>query len=241
MIKLIKAELRRILGRRGSAWGSAIVIGLFALGDVVWALVASNPTAETAIVDGGGLVAVIVILCSIILGATAGSYDVDKGTMRYLVLTGVSRWKLALVRIPGLIIAIVLVSFPGIALVLLAGLIAGGGGATAGNVFDVFYLAWTGGIMYGLLSLAIGTFLKSNGVAIAVAILVNFIGAQISFLIADHVSEGLGHLFFSTASEIVLDRDTAGPISLGLAIAVLITWLVVLLGAATLRVQRAEY
>ena len=41
-----------------------------------------------------------------------------------------------------------------------------GPGASGGDYFDLFYATWMTGVLYGLLSLAIGMFLKSNGVAV---------------------------------------------------------------------------
>lgn len=238
---LVKAEVRRILGRRGTTWGSAIVIALFAIAILIWAILSDKATGALAVDEGVWMIAVATISCSVVVGATAGVYDIDHGTMRYLVLTGVPRWKLSLVRVPALILAIAAIATPGLVIGAAAVLAAGGPAASLDNWFDFFYQPLIGGAIYGLVGLAIGTFLRSNGIAIAVAIILNFVGSGIAGVVAEHVSETAGHLFISSASDIVITHVNDRGISLLAAIAATCGWLVVLLGAATLRVQRAEY
>ena len=241
MIALIKMEIRRQLGRRGSAIGSTIVILLAGVSIIVLSLASGQATGPKIFEAGTGLLAMLVTICSILLGALAGSYDVDQGTMRYLVLTGVSRTQLVLLRVPALIASIVVVSLPGILMVLIAGLIAPAPAANASDLLDLFYAVWMSGILYGLLSLAIGMFLRSNGVAIAIALVVSLVGALIAALIADKVSETVGGLFFSEVTANVVSREAGTVISLPVAVLATVVWLVLLLGAAVLRVQRAEY
>src|SRR3954469_3867502 len=239
---LLRAEVRRVLGRRGSIAGAIIFNLLFAVGVLVWAVTAGGATGDAALHDGAGLLQVSVAISAIVLGAVAGSWDVDHGTMRYLVLTGVPRRRLALIRAPGLAVAIVVVSLPAMVLVLLAAAAAPAPGPQgSGGFVDLLYGVWVAGIAYGLLSLTIGTFLKSSTVAITVALLVNLLGSQIAALIQDKVSHAFGDLLFSEAARIVIGREHGDVLSLGVAVLVLVAWLVALLGAAALRVQRAEY
>jgi hypothetical protein len=55
------------------------------------------------------------------------------------------------------------------------------------------------------------------------------------------VSPAFGDLLLSEAARIVIGREHGDVLSLGVAVLVLVAWLVALLGAAALRVQRAEY
>ncbi|HMJ34625.1 MAG TPA: hypothetical protein VK501_11965 [Baekduia sp.] len=239
---LLRAELRRILGRRGSIFGSIVFNLLFGVGVVIWALTSSSATGDAALRDGAALLQVSVAISAIVLGAVAGSWDVDHGTMRYLVLTGVPRPKLALIRAPALAIAIVVVSLPAMATVLLAAAVAPPPGPQGGGGWiDLFYGVWVAGTAYGLLSLTIGTFLKSSTVAITVALLVNLLGSQIAALIQDKVSHTFGDLLFSEAARIVIGREHGDVLSLGTAVVVLVAWIAALLAVAALRVQRAEY
>lgn len=245
MIDLLPAEIRRQTGRRGSFWGATLWCGLFGLGVLLWVLLSSDDSGEKAVSNGTDLLIFALGLASIVIGATAGSYDVDQGIMRYLVMTGRPRWQLVLVRIPGLIATIVLVSLPALLMVLLASLIASSPVASGATYLDLFYSVWMTGILYGLLSLAIGMFLKSSGVAIAVAVVVNFAGVLIASIIVEYVSRDVGNAFFSAVSGTVIMRDPgSGPdasYGVGVSAVLVVLWLGLLFGAALARVQRTEY
>lgn len=245
MIDLLPAEIRRQVGRKGSFFGAMAWVGLFGIGVFVWALVSSSSDANTAIESGGGLLMFAATLAGIVVGATAGAYDVDQGTMRYLVLTGRPRWQLVSVRILALPVTIALLALPSMLLVLLAGLVAGGEAATGEMYLDLFYGPIVSGVLYGILSLCIGTFLKSNGVAIAVAVVLNFAGLLIAGLIYENVSKDLANGFFPIVAAVVVDREAGtGPdetLSMSASVVVLAIWLVALIAAAITRVQRAEY
>jgi ABC-type transport system involved in multi-copper enzyme maturation permease subunit len=245
VISLIPAEIRRQIGRKGAFYGAMIWILLFGLGVFGWVILANDPNGFDAVESGAGLLVFAVALASIVLGATAGAYDVDQGTMRYLVMTGRPRWQLVGVRIPALLVTIVLISLPAILVILLASVIAPAPHPQGSDYFDLFYMPWMTGLLYGLLSLTIGTFLKSNGVAIAVAVVLNFAGALIAGAIQEFVSEALGNAFYPIAAGVVISHEKgAGPpptFDLVPSTIIVIAWLVVLLGAAFLRVQRAEY
>ncbi|MBJ7348751.1 MAG: hypothetical protein JHC87_09300 [Thermoleophilaceae bacterium] len=238
---LLRAEIRRQLGRRGSIWGSAGVLALIAGGILLWTLLGTDVTGAKVIDNAAGVIGFFIFLVAVVIGALAGSYDVDQGTMRYLVLTGVSRTRLALVRLPALMISLVAITLPAYALVLVSFMIAGSEAPTGEMWLNLFYqplmIAW----IYGAISLAIGMLLRSNGVAIAVAMVTNFAGGLLAILIADKVSALAGELFISASAAIVVDRNAGDELSVAAAAAVTVIWLVVLLGAAVARVQRAEY
>ncbi len=245
MIDLLPAEFKRQIGRKGSFYGSMVWVGLFGLGVLIWAIVSSTSTGDVAVESGTGLITFAVILAAIVVGATAGSYDVAEGTMRYLVLTGRPRWQLVIVRVLALPVTVTLIALPAIGLTLLASSIAGGVAPSGTEVFDLFYSPLMSGLLYGILSLAIGMFLKSNGVAIAVAVVLNFAGLLIAGLIYEFVSRDLANGFFPIVASVVIEREaTTGAdetLSLGTSIVILIVWLVALVGASLGRVQRAEY
>jgi ABC-type transport system involved in multi-copper enzyme maturation permease subunit len=258
VISLLPAEIRRQTGRRGSFYGSTGFITLFGIIIFVWALTTgSAPSASTILNNGAGLIGAGTVICAVIIGAIAGAYDVDQGTMRYLVLTGRPRWQLVGVRYLGLFITVVLITIPGMVIVLLSGLIFGDSSTptTAGDpvgfsaVWQMFYMTWLGGSLYGLLALSIGTFLKSNGVAIAVAIVLNFAGVLAAALIWEYVWHTGGDIFYPVlvGAAVTREAQTAGPdgsaaaLSLTTSFIALAGWIVVLVGAAIWRVQRSEY
>ncbi|MGH2905811.1 MAG: ABC transporter permease subunit [Solirubrobacterales bacterium] len=245
MISLLPSEIRRQMGRKGSFFGSMVWCALFGAGVLIWVILSHKDTGFKAVDNGSGLLVFAVALASIVVGATAGAYDVDQGTMRYLVLTGRPRWQLVLVRIPALVVTVVAFSLPAIVMILIASVIAPGPGASGSDYFDLFYGPWMTGLCYGILSLTIGTFLKSNGVAIAVAVVLNFAGVLIAGLIQENVSQDLGNAFFAVVAGVVIQRHgDAGPpptFSLTTSAVILGVWLVALVAAAFVRVQRAEY
>lgn len=245
MIGLLPAEIKRQVGRKGSFFGAMGWVGIFGVGTLAWAFLASSPSADVAIENGTGLLTFAATLAGIVVGATAGAYDVNQGTMRYLVMTGRPRWQLVTVRVVALPATVALIALPGMLLVLIAGLVAGGNASEGESYFDLFYSPWVSAVLFGWLSLAIGTFLKSVGVAIAVAVVANFAGLLIAGIIYENVSETLGNAFFPIVAAVAIDREAAtgpdGTFSLETSLIVLAIWLVALIAAANARVYRAEY
>lgn len=245
MIGLLPAEVKRQVLRKGSFFGAMGWVGIFGVGTLIWAFFASSPTAETAIVNGGGLLVFAATLAGIVVGATAGAYDVNQGTMRYLVMTGRPRWQLVCVRVLALPVTMALIALPGMLFVLAAGLVAGGTAPEPDAYLDLFYGPWMSAVLFGWLSLTIGTFLKSVGVAIAVSVVANFAGLLIAGVIYENVSETLANSFFPIVAAVAIDRqaDTGpdGTLSLETSLIVLAVWLIALIAAANARVYRAEY
>lgn len=245
MIGLLPAEIKRQIGRKGSFFGAMVWVGLFGLGVMGWSIFASDPDGATAIDSGTGLLVFATVIASIVVGATAGAYDVDQGIMRYLVMTGRPRWQLVFVRVPALIVTTILITLPAIVFVLLGTAIAGSPGASGSDFFDLIYGVWMTGFLYGTLSLAIGMFMRSNGVAIALAVVLNFAGVLIAGVLVEYVSETVGNAFFPVVAGVVVQHqaDPGGHGGFGLAASAVITaaWLLVLMGAAFARVQRTEY
>jgi len=97
---------------RGLFWGAlvAVVIGLpvvivsilvvpSALGMYSAATQAEVGTATKVIVDGVGFLTIFGAIVAILLGATAGSVDHQRGVIRDLVLAGRPRWRIVLGRL----------------------------------------------------------------------------------------------------------------------------------------------
>ncbi len=203
---MILATLRTILGRRGSFWGAlGTALGAVILTIVIVYVVHVRDTAEYASAGGRPLLdavtAVLVLLgvvIAIVLGALAGSYDVAQGTMRYLLLAGPSRWSIYASRTAAVLVASWLVLLPALLVGLAAALAlptASQDEMTAANVgssaWNVLLLSGT----YALISMGIGSLLRSNGAAIAIALVIN-VG----------ITPAIGLLFN-------LERDPRGPLA----------------------------
>lgn len=243
MLGLLRAEVRRITGRRGSFYGAIA----FALLIVVITVLAADPDdgneAFGFVADAGryaGLLGVVV------MGALAGSYDTANGTMRYLVLTGVPRWKIAVVHLLGIMVAVL----PMALLILVIGFVWGsgqdggisGGGAIPENVWAVLATLWT----WGLVATSVGMLMKSNGPAIAVSVVLFFGGALITGLVSEFISETLAGYLLPSVFEQVASLEKAGGendfrLALGAAFAALLVWIGALTALAVARTNRDEY
>lgn len=241
MVPLLGAELRRIVGRRGSFYGSIAFAALI----VVIAVLAANPNEDDTAIEivsaagrYSGLLGVVV------MGALAGSYDTANGTMRYLVLTGVPRWKLALVRLLGIMLAVLPMS----AMILVVGIIWGSseggldGKEVLESVWAVLITLWT----WGLVACSVGMLMRSNGPAIAVSIVLFFGGTLITGLVYEFISETLSNYLLPSVFEQVAslegkDGDGDFAIALGAAFAGLVVWIGALTALAITRTNRDEY
>ncbi|WP_022928967.1 ABC transporter permease [Patulibacter americanus] len=242
MLPLLGAELRRITGRRGSFYGS-ILFALIIMGITIAVDDAqSGATAMERVATAGryaGLLGVVV------MGALAGSYDSANGTMRYLVLTGVPRWQLAVVRIVGMMVAVLPMALLILVIAYVSSMGVGDGpsGTVVGeSTWAVLATLWT----WGIVSTSVGMLMRSNGSAIAVSVVLFFGGALITALVAEFISETLANYLLPTVFEQVAalikpDEEEGLALSLAAAFAVLAVWLVALSAAAIARVQRDEY
>lgn len=241
MVPLLGAELRRIVGRRGSFYGSIAFAALI----VIIAVLAANPNEddtaiEIASVAGrySGLLGVVV------MGALAGSYDTANGTMRYLVLTGVPRWKLAVVRLLGIMLAVL----PLTLLILVVGIAWGSsqgdldGKEVLESLWAILATLWT----WGLVAASVGMLMRSNGPAIAVSIVLFFGGTLITGLVYEFISEELSNYLLPSVFEQVAslegkNGDGDFAIALGAAFVALFVWLGALTALAIGRTNRDEY
>ncbi len=246
---MILATLRTIVGRKGSFWGSlGTALASVILTIVIVYIVHVRDTAEYASAGGRPLLdavtAVLVLLgvvIAIVLGALAGSYDVAQGTMRYLLLAGPSRWSIYLSRTVAVLIASWLVLLPALVVGLVACLVlptASQDQMTATNVgssvWNVLLLAGT----YALISMGIGSLLRSNGAAIAIALVIN-IGVTPALAILSAWNETLGNLALPNVLGELGGAGTGLPVAA--AIVAFAAWLGLFLGAGWWRVSRDEY
>lgn len=236
-MRLIRFEIQRIRRRRGSFLGSMA----FAAAIALIAVIATGRQDEMLWTN---VLGIGTVMGATIIGALAGSFDNAEGTMRYLVLTGTPRWRLVATRVPALMAALLLFAIP-------ASLLATAAMASHHESLEVIARtiggATLGMLSWGLVSMCVGTMLRSNGAGIAVALVLFLVGALVTEFVRDKISETAGDLLLPNVGQVVssightLPGQPAYTIGFAAASAVLVAWLAAFLGAAVLRVQRDEY
>lgn len=236
-MSLVRFEIQRITRRRGSFYGSMAFSTLIA----VIALVAGSQQDEAL---WGPVLGTGTVMGASIIGALAGSYDNAEGTMRYLVLTGTPRSRLVALRVPALFAALLLMVVP-------AALVAIGAMASDGQTLETIARLVGGTVLgmlaWGLVSMCVGTMLRSNGAGIAVALVLFLVGNLLTEFVRDKVSQTAGDYLLTNVGNVVSSLGHVSgdmpPFTIGLAAAsvALVIWLAAFLGAAILRVERDEY
>ncbi|MGX6447293.1 hypothetical protein ACVU7I_04405 [Patulibacter sp. S7RM1-6] len=242
MLRLLGAEVRRITGRRASFYGAIA----FAVLVTVLGVVLDDPNDGNQALDHfttagrfAGLLGIVV------MGALAGSYDTANGTMRYLVLTGVPRWQLGVVRLLGIMVA----ALPMAAIVLVISYVAAApeaGGVTGDALVHAIWAVLATLWAWGLVSAGIGMLMRSNGPAIAASIVLFFGGTLITGIVAGFVSETLANYLLPVVFDQVAEWEgKGGPadyrLALGTAVVTLLVWLGAIVALGLARVQRDEY
>jgi hypothetical protein len=241
MVPLLRAELRRIVGRRGSFYGAIA----FSLLITIIAVLAATPNDDDSAVEIASAAGRYSgILGIVVMGALAGSYDTANGTMRYLVLTGVPRWKLAVVRLLGMMLAVLPMAVMILVIAVAWGSSEGGmtGKDVLNSVWAVLCTLW----VWGLVAASVGMLMRSNGPAIAVGIVLFFGGALITGLVSEYISKSLANYLLPAVFEQVAALDTPEnnsdiKLALGGAFAVLAVWVAALTALAIARTNRDEY
>lgn len=242
-MNLVALELRRIIGRRGSFYG---VMGVaFAIALLVAFIADSGDQTEDVWTQ---VIGTPLVFGATVVGALAGSYDIAQGTMRYLVLTGVPRWKLVALRVPALIAAIALISVPAV-LVGAAAMLGGPEDGTA--IVRALAAGVTYAAIWGIVAMAIGTLLRSNGAGIAVALVLFLLSSGITQFIRYQVSETVGdYLLPNVVSVVALfghspsgggDGPDFSTMPYAAAVVAMLLWLAVIIGLAVARAERDEY
>lgn len=241
---MLAAEVRRIIGRRGSYW-SAVLIGLGAVVlMVIIRLTGDEDPGGTLMLAAMGPISIIATIMTILVGALAGSYDTAQGTMRYLVMTGVPRRRLYATRAAGVAIATVISCLPAMAVCIAAAYICDHSEFIDPTFTDVLGGVWaylTLPLVFGLVSMSVGSLLRSNGAAIGVSLGFALGGSVITALAANYLSETVAMYLLPAAAPIVASLQGDSNISLGAAFVAVAVWLAAFLAAGLLRTLRDEY
>jgi hypothetical protein len=241
---MLAAEIRRIVGRRGSFW-SAALIGLGAVVIMVIVRISqSGDAGGTEMLDAADPISTVATIMAVLVGALAGSYDTAQGTMRYLVMTGVPRRRLYLTRILGTGISTALCCAPALVLLIVAAYATRHVAANDPAFGSVIGAAWAylaNPLVYGLVSVGVGSLLNSNGAAIGVSLGFALGGGILTGVLGAYVSETLASYILPAATDIAAQLRHDDHISLGVAFVVVAAWVAAFLGAGLWRVLHDEY
>lgn len=247
---MILATTRTIVGRKGTFFST---VGLAILGVIAVAVIrtivnARDPEIHPSIggaifVDqASGLIFFVGVLGGVLMGALAGSYDVAQGTMRYLVMTGVSRLRIYAARGIALVASVFVALVPGILLMLVLAVALPQVDGQGVDGHDLLVALWAIALfagVYALVSMGIGSLLRSNGAAITIALLINFALTPALFVIAIW-SEKVASLALPAALA-TLTGDDDSEIGYALATVAVLAWLALFLGGGLARIERDEY
>lgn len=241
---MLASEIRRIVGRRGSFW-SAVFVGFATVVIVIIVrLTQSGDAGGTELLDAADPMSIPATLMAVLVGALAGSYDTSQGTMRYLVMTGVPRRRLYGTRVLGTAIATILCCVPAVVLTVAGAYVLRHDSFSDPTLSAVVGAVWAycaNPLVFGLVSVAVGSLLHSNGAAIGVSLGFSLGGAILTGLIGSYVSETLASYLLPAATDIAAQLDRSANISVAAAFAAIIAWLIAFLGAGLMRVLRDEY
>jgi ABC-type transport system involved in multi-copper enzyme maturation permease subunit len=241
---MLASEIRRIVGRRGTYWSAAFV----GLATVVIVLIVrlsqSGDAGGTELLDAADPTSAPATLMAVLVGALAGSYDTTQGTMRYLVMTGVPRRRLYGTRVAGTAISTLLCCVPAVVLMIVAAYALRHSSVNDPTLSADVGAAWAyvaNPLVFGLVSVAVGSLLHSNGAAIGVSLGFSLGGAILTGLIGNYLSMTLASYLLPAATDIAAQLDRHQDISLAAAFAAVLVWLAAFLGAGLFRVLRDEY
>ncbi len=185
MIAVARAELGRMLRRR---W---LIITAAAIPAAVVVMSTSIQMVHYShgalMIRDGEIVTFVLLILATLIGATLGAEDTANGTLRYILLTGFSRIRLYLVRLPIVAIVGILVSLPALPILVIAVVVLPNEGApsiSASDLWQTFLSFAATTTVYGLIAYGIGTAIRSTGGAIAVALGINIVGMNLARLIA---------------------------------------------------------
>ena len=246
---MISATLRTITGRKGSFLGGAIFVLVMVLIVISANIVihelrpGRNPSmGGQGMLDGvGAALFLFGVVVAILIGSLAGSYDVAQGTMRYLVITGARRGQIYAARIVAVVLAVLLMlAVPAALGAILAVALphTSADSITSGELVDYLWTAVLFAVVFGLISMGIGSLLRSNGPAIAIS-LVFSIGFTPLLLLLYSLNDTLGDATLASS----LDRISGGNDGLPIAAAAVsvVVWVAAFLGVGAARVLRDEY
>ncbi len=245
MIAVALADISRLTRRRGLMLSGLLVpIGIVLLVTAVMVILHARDPFEhpavggRALLDAVTLISLVTMIFGTLIGAIVGAEDSANGTLRYILLTGFSRLRLFLVRVPVVLVASIAIALPALVLLILAALIlpSSGDSIAIGDVLHALLVIAVECGVYALIAYGIGSAFRSVGAAIAIALGLNLIGLNLVSAITLLVP-ALESWMLPQATQRVLGEGSG---SLGVALLALAIWVGAFLALGLFRATRAE-
>ncbi len=246
MRALVAADLLKLRRRRGLFWSA---LGLPILVGVLLIVLALSGVAD---IDGGAvfyedLSFVLYILGSILVvlvGARLGSEEHAAGTLRYQLLTGISRTRLYTAKMLATLVAVAMVLLAGLVPALIGALVlsdGGGPGLTGEVVADNSWNVALPLVVSALIAFGVGALTRATGPAITVALFLNFLGVNLVLLLA-LIDDSLRHIALNLGIDRLTYDEVDADDRLGFAAALIVVtaWPAAFLAAGWARLKRLE-
>lgn len=246
MNAVVRQEVRKLTGRRGSFWSALAVTVLLAGAIVVISVIVDgaqdDATGGKEALDVYTFLFFVPLVPLVLVAAQAGAWDFANGTFRYMAVTHRSRGEL----LGGTAVAAVLMTLGLGAIYCAVGLTQAftfptdftSADASGRDALAFLWFVGAQGTFWVLMALAVGVITRSTGAGIAIGLVLYFGGFAIGAIIGVW-SEPLRDLLPNFAiTRITLGE---GEQSLAAGIVTAAAWLGGMSGFAVFRTVRSEY
>ncbi len=238
MTRLIRAELLKLLRRRGTlAWSLVLTVGVI-VGVYVWTGDGGPRTLRHSL----EALSIIGAIAAIMLGCAAGAGDRSAGVFRDLVATGRSRWALFAARVPAVLAVVIVLAVVAAALSgLLATLLAGDAVAPSPAAIGKG-VAWIAASFAatGLLALGVSSVMASQATAVGLVLGWHLVASPLLVQVPTF-GDARWLLPLSALDRLEPGGDPIFPgMSLVVAAAVLVVWTVGALAAGAWRTATVD-
>jgi ABC-type transport system involved in multi-copper enzyme maturation permease subunit len=245
-LRLIEAEILKLRRRRGLM--IATVTLTFAVAAVFYAIVSAlhvaNPGRFPGAGGSGGFDAVIGLLTlsgavgGTIVGAPAGGADIEAGVFRDLAATGRSRSALFFARVPGAWAIVVPAALAAIALsAILAFVLNGEAAPSATTVVQGGASVLVATLLLSAASAGLAALSGSRGMVIGVVLAFQL---GLAPILAQVHALGFARYAIPSVANARIGGNIADELALGVAIAIVLGWAAVTLGAGLWRTLTQE-